>query len=72
MGTVRWLKYKIETLPIPKLPLEEQIPFVELVNSILGCKKNFKNTDHLEAQLDHNIYDLFSFNNEEIAVIEQW
>ncbi|GAP16134.1 protein containg TaqI-like C-terminal specificity domain [Longilinea arvoryzae] len=70
MGTVRWLKYKIETLPIPKLSSQEQIPFTQLIESILDTKKDSGNTKDIENLLDNKIYSLFGFTQDEINVIE--
>ena len=38
MGTLRWLKVYVETIPIPRISLEEQGPFVQLVDSIIAAK----------------------------------
>ena len=39
VGTVRWKKYKIEQLPIPKLTIDEQMPFVKAVEDIINARK---------------------------------
>jgi adenine-specific DNA-methyltransferase len=71
VGTVQWLKYKVETLPIPDLSSQDQIPFVELIEKILDVKKSYGNTENLENLLDKKIYDLFGFTSDEINVIER-
>lgn len=38
MGTNRWLKYKIEQLPIKDVPENEQVPIINLVEQILTAK----------------------------------
>jgi hypothetical protein len=39
MGINRWLKYKVEQLPIRPLSETYQAPFIEKVNQILALKK---------------------------------
>lgn len=70
VGTVQWLKYKVETLPIPHISKEEQAPFVELVDSILECTSLNRYKSELDQQLNRAIYALYGFTEKEIAVIE--
>lgn len=70
VGTVQWLKYKVETLPIPRISAEEQSPFANKVEAILNCPSNSDNKTELAHQLDMDIYGLFGFTEEEIKVIE--
>jgi hypothetical protein len=39
VGTNQWRKNKVELLPIPKILLEEQEPFIKLVDEILEAKE---------------------------------
>jgi type II restriction/modification system DNA methylase subunit YeeA len=72
MGTNRWLKYKIEQLPIKDIPEGKQRPFVELVDEILKAKK--KNTDSntaaLENEIDKLVYQLYGLTENEIKIVE--
>lgn len=53
VGTIRWLKYKIETLPIPKLLPKEQEPIVDIVNAILTKQAQGTDIGVLEHQLNY-------------------
>jgi len=72
MGTNRWLKYKIELLPI-KEPSENQEKEIEnLVDEILLLKNqnSAADTSDLENQINHLVYQLYGLTAEEIAIIE--
>ena len=70
VGTVQWLKYKVEALPVPQISKQEQIPFIRLVNSILECTCLSGYNTELEQKLNNLIYSIYGLTNEEIAVIE--
>lgn len=74
MGTNRWLKYKIELLPIKDIPEEaEQLRIIiALVEQILAIKKSTPSvsTADLEAEIDHLVYALYDLSAAEIALIE--
>lgn len=72
MGTNRWLKYKVEQLPIKPLSETSQAPFIEKVNQILALKKQDSQADtsELEAQIDQLVYQLYELTEEEIQIIE--
>ena len=70
MGTNRWLKYKIEQLPIKDISEEEQLPFVEIVDKILLGKKNREETSILEDEIDQMVYKLYDLTEEEIRIVE--
>ena len=70
VGTVRWKKYKIEQLQIPELSIDEQKPFVEIVDKIINTKKNTLNTSDIEHSLNEMIYHLIGFSKSEIKIIE--
>ncbi|HEY5124675.1 MAG TPA: TaqI-like C-terminal specificity domain-containing protein, partial [Ignavibacteria bacterium] len=72
MGTNRWLKYKIEQLPIKDIAEDKQEPFVQFVNQILFAKKSDPNTDTsvLENEIDQLVYELYGLTEEEIKIIE--
>ena len=58
VGTVRWLKYKIEQLPVPKIINAKHDDVMQLQKLI---KRGSENTD----KIDDFIFDLFSFTSEE-------
>jgi adenine-specific DNA-methyltransferase len=72
MGTNRWLKYKVEQLPIRPLSENLQTPFIEKVNQILTLKKadSKADTSELEVQIDRMVYELYELTEEEILIVE--
>ena len=66
MGTTRWKKFKIEALPVPKLSLEMQAPYLELLN-IIQAEGISSSTINAANRL---LYDLFNFTSDEIVEIE--
>jgi type II restriction/modification system DNA methylase subunit YeeA len=72
MGTNRWLKYKIEQLPIKNIPEKQQRPFIIVVDQILATKKQDSNADTraLEKEIDKLVYELYGLTEEEIAIVE--
>ena len=67
VGTVRWLKYKIELLPIPP---------VDSINKSIVDKLerlcDMKNTNDISDLIDETIYTVYSFSDEEIALISDF
>ena len=59
-------------LPIPKIPVAEQRPFIQLVEGILSAKASDSeaNTDDQEAKIDQLVYGLYGLTEEEIATVE--
>ena len=72
MGTNRWLKYKVEQLPIRPLSENLQVLLIEKVNQILTLKKEDPKADtsELEAEIDRMVYDLYELTEEEILIVE--
>jgi adenine-specific DNA-methyltransferase len=72
MGTNRWLKYKIELLPIFQ-PSIEQMGFIEsIANKVITLKKQNPSADttELETQIDQLVYQLYELSEDEIKIIE--
>ena len=67
MGTLRWKKYLIETLPVPKIEAQTASTLEGLLDSMLA---NFDNAEYYIAQINKAIYGIFNFNDEEIDFIE--
>ncbi|GAK56232.1 type IIS restriction enzyme R and M protein [Candidatus Vecturithrix granuli] len=72
MGTNRWLKYKIEQMPIKRISPAEQQPFEVLVDHILAAKQQnpAADTRALEAELDRLVYALYGLTEAEITIVE--
>ena len=72
MGTLRWKKVYVERIPIPRIGLPQQKEFVLLVDCILGhnVKDNDLDLVEPEAEIDHQIYDLYGLTVPEIMAIE--
>ena len=67
MGTLRWKKYLIETLPIPKSDESIINEFETIVDSLL---EDPDNVDFYVECINEKIYGIFNFTNEEIMFIE--
>ena len=68
MGTLRWKKYLIELLPIPKVCLEQEQHVVELLDKLLIANADKKQS--LKHEINSVIYNLFDLKFDEIAFIE--
>ena len=62
--------YEIEALPIPKIPADQQQPFITLVDKILADKKAGNDTSTLEREIDGLVYGLYGLSDEEILIVE--
>ena len=73
MGTPRWKKVYIETIPIPNISAVEQRPFTRLVDEILDAKSADPDADtrYLEWDIDRLVYDLYGLTEEEDTEIER-
>ena len=69
MGTLRWKKVYVESIPVPNLTTEQQRPFVRLVDKILESKD--ADTSNLERDLDRLVYDLYGLTEEEDTAVER-
>ena len=66
-GDLRWKKVYVETIPIPRLSVENQRPFVELVDRIIAAKHSDPDADIKadEEQIDRLVYALYGFTEQE-------
>ena len=71
-NTFRYKKVFLETLPVPKIEITEQLPFEILVDQILAAKQEDPNADTtaLEKQIDEMVYKLYELTPEEIAIVK--
>ena len=72
VGTVRWKKFKIEQIPVPKIDNEKAIEFSNIVNELLYLGELSNEFKEKVSQLNTMIYQLFCFDNKEIAYIESF
>ena len=70
MGTNRWLKYKVEQLPIKIISENDQQPFILLVNKILEARQQGHETTGYEQEIDEMVYKLYELTEEEIKIVE--
>lgn len=59
-----------KNMPIKKLTLKQQQPFINLVDEIIQAKKENKNTTDLEAKIDEMVYQLYDLTDAEIKIIK--
>ncbi len=69
VGTVRWKKFTIEQLRVPKISKEKEKVYSEIVLKIIEDLKNGKNITPLVEAIDNMIYKEFDLTDEEIKVI---
>ncbi len=69
-GTRELRKIFFQNIPIPEIPVEDQSPFIELVNQILEKKERNEDTSDLESQIDQLVYHLYDLTEEEIKIVE--
>ena len=73
MGILRWKKVYVETVPIPKLSMGDQAPFIELVDCILTAKATDPkaNVSATEAEIDLRVCELYGLKETEILAVEK-
>ena len=73
MGTLRWKKVYVETIPVPKISAAKQQPLIQLVDCILEAKAANPDADmcELENKIDQIVYSLYGLTPEEIAIVEE-
>ena len=72
MGTLRWKKVYVETIPIPRPDIGSLEAITRLVDSILP-EISRDDTTHLggrETEIDQLVYNLYGLTDEEIAAVE--
>lgn len=71
MGTNRWLKYKVEQLPIAEPTEDEKAAIEKLVDEILQLKNLDPSSDTgvIEEQIDRLVYGLYGLSEQEIRVV---
>ncbi len=59
----------VTQIPIPKIEEKDQQPFVALVDRILELKKEGKDTQSLENEIDAFVYRLYDLTDDEIKIV---
>ena len=72
VGTVRWKKYKILELPVPKsIPEEMETALVEICSTIVKEKSDgLTSTVKLESDLNTMIFKIYGLSEEEISYLQ--
>lgn len=70
--TLELVAKPLSEIPIKKISLDEQQPFIDLVDKIIEIKKDNleADTSDLERQIDQMVYKLYWLNDEEIQIVE--
>lgn len=63
----------LQFIPIKKIPLQEQKPFINLFDKILNAPKANPQGDisALQEEVDHLVYELYGLKDDEIAIVEE-
>ncbi|MEW6653758.1 MAG: TaqI-like C-terminal specificity domain-containing protein [Bacteroidota bacterium] len=69
-GRKRYTKQYVEQVRIPEIPVEQQKPFVKLVDKILESKQKGLDTAALENEIDIMVYKLYNLTYEEVEIID--
>ena len=68
-----YFEYKpmfVEQLPVPKISIEEQSDFVNLVNEVLLHKQQNRDSTEIEEIINKKVYELYELTDSEIQFIE--
>ena len=60
----------VKELPIKDIPLEQQQPFVNLVDQIMEKKKINEDTQELEDKIDLMVYKLYELTYDEVKIVD--
>ncbi|MCP5102461.1 MAG: class I SAM-dependent DNA methyltransferase, partial [bacterium] len=69
-GRIRFFTQYMEKVPIPLLTDEQKAPIVKRVKQILADPAG-PEVEHLEAEIDRMVYELYQLTPDEIALVEQ-
>ena len=72
MGLPEWTTTMVERIPIPKIMVAQQRPFIRLVDRILHAKTADPTADTSaeEAEIDRLVYALYGLTPAEVAAVE--
>ena len=69
VGTNRWLKYTVETIPVPRISSQEEAAFISAVDTLLLYKKEKKDTSTTENEIDKLVFQVYGLDDKEIEFI---
>ena len=71
MGVTRWFRRFVSRIPIPRIPSDEQLPFVRLVDDILAAQDADPEADVTaqENEIDRLVYQLYGLTEDEIVAV---
>lgn len=70
VGTVRWKKFTIERLQVPKISESKEAEYSRIISQIIEKQLRNQYCTDLSALIDEMIYDEFDLSREEIEFIE--
>ena len=62
--------YELHTIPLKKITIEQQKPFIDRVEKILSFKFQNQDTTALEKEIDVLVYKLYELSYEEVLIID--
>ena len=65
VGTNRWLKYTVETIPIPRIEQALADQITALVDTVLAEKEKGNDTNDLEQEIDALVLRAYRLSDEE-------
>ncbi len=73
MGTLRWKKVYVTTIPVPHISEAEQRPFVDLVDRIIEARTTNADatTAGWEVEIDRLVYALYGLTPHEVSLVEE-
>jgi very-short-patch-repair endonuclease/type II restriction/modification system DNA methylase subunit YeeA len=69
-NAVRLFTQYVENIPIKQISETEEAVFSSLIDEIILCKSESKDTSKQESEIDRLVYELYGLSEEEIAVVE--
>ena len=73
MGVTRWIRSTVQRIPVPRISVAKQAPFIRIVDLIIqkkAAKRSFDATRQ-EMEIDQLVYQLYGLTKEEIRALER-
>jgi hypothetical protein len=67
VGTIRWKKFKIEELPVPKINPDVSGQFMEILREYRGRET----LEDFDIKMNRLIYSIYGLTPDEISIIER-
>lgn len=68
--TMHLYDFYIKQIPVPDISIEDQQPFIDLVDRILVKKEKGEDAVVEESEIDQMVYKLYGLTEEEIAIVK--